>query len=83
MINLTYKVLYYVRSSRDKLKHIQSWHLLFLPYLGNGFIGLSMERYKSELYILNDTKMGLLQFSFLSLLQFRPMGETPDADGEL
>ena len=36
---------------------------------------------KSELYILNDTKMGLIKIPFSNLLQFNPMGETKDPDG--
>eukprot|EP00794_Sanderia_malayensis_P016650 gene16650-18340_t len=74
-----------MESADALVKHIpaDSVDQEFLPFLGNGFIGLAIERSKIELYILNDTTMGLFKIPFQSFVDFRPMGESPDADETL
>eukprot|EP00795_Rhopilema_esculentum_P012626 gene12626-3332_t len=64
------------------IKHIPSDSVdhQFLPFVGDGYVGLTTNGEKSELYILNDTKMGLIKIPFSNLLQFNPMGETKDPD---
>lgn len=56
--------------------------LYLLFFQGDGFIGLTIEGEKSELFILDHLKKSLVKVPFSTILEFRPMGEAPDRDGK-
>jgi len=64
------------------IKHIPSDSVdhEFLPFVGNGYIGLTIDGDKSKLFLLNGSNIGVSEIPFSNLLQFHPMGETQDPD---
>ena len=60
-----------------------NYAISFFSFEGNGFIGLTVDGDNTKLFILNNTNINVVEIPFSNLLQFHPMGESPDKDGKV